>query len=78
MIFQPEAITEEVNEEEKESASEAEEEEEKKDGVPPMVEVVQDVKAKRLGEIRQLSSQQTVTEVKISDEKIVQLDAILD
>ena len=43
-----------------------------------MVEVVQDVKAKRLGEIRQLSSQQTVTEVKISDEKIVQLDAILD
>ena len=77
MIFQPEAIAEEVNEEEKESASEAEEEE-KKDGVPPMVEVVQDVKAKRLGEIRQLSSQQTVTEVKISDEKIVQLDAILD
>ena len=77
MIFQPEAIAEEVNEEEKESASEAEEEE-KKDRVPPMVEVDQDVKAKRVGEIRQLSSQQTVTDVKISDEKIVQLDAILD
>ena len=77
MIFQPEAIAEEVNEEEKESASEAEEEE-KKDEVPPMVEVDQDVKAKRVGEIRQLSSQQTVTDVKISDEKIVQLDAILD
>ena len=83
MIFQPEAIAEDVKEEEKESGTERSEDsededddEERKDKVPEVVlERTSEVK---LRDIRKFESQETVTDVKFSDSKIVDLENILD